>query len=115
MLSHREIPRVQKAERLLARRRSGGRMPPVGEITEKTDEDSGQTGVRSNSSARQPASDPKSQTAGPPNNRCDVAVSCPHSIFVKKIKVLRWSVEPTAQSGHWPKLSCALGRPATTS
>ncbi|WP_210419149.1 hypothetical protein, partial [Bradyrhizobium sp. NAS80.1] len=32
---------------------------------------------------RQPASDPRSQTAEPQNNRCDVAASCPHSISAK--------------------------------
>jgi hypothetical protein len=41
MLSHREISsRSKKLNARLARRRTGGRMPPVGEITEKTDEDS---------------------------------------------------------------------------
>jgi hypothetical protein len=41
MLSHREISsRSGRLSACLARCRSGGRMPPVGEITEKTDEDS---------------------------------------------------------------------------
>ena len=41
MLSHREISsRSERVSACLARCRSGGRMPPVGEITEKTDEDS---------------------------------------------------------------------------
>jgi hypothetical protein len=41
MLSHREISsRSKRLSACLARRRTGGRMPPVGEITEKTDEDS---------------------------------------------------------------------------
>jgi hypothetical protein len=41
MLSHREISsRSERLSACLARCRSGGRMPPVGEITEKTDEDS---------------------------------------------------------------------------
>src|SRR5258707_13343146 len=41
MLSHREISsRSERLRACLARCRSGGRMPPVGEITEKTDEDS---------------------------------------------------------------------------
>ena len=62
-------------------------MPPVGEITEKTDETPGQIGVRSNSSARRPASDPRSRIARRPSNKCDVAVSCPHSILLK-IRVL---------------------------
>jgi len=39
-----------------------------------------------NSSIRQPASDPRSQTAEPQNNRCDVAASCPHSIFAKRLE-----------------------------
>ena len=39
MLSHREISsRSERVSACLARCRSGGRMPPVGEITEKTDE-----------------------------------------------------------------------------
>jgi len=46
----------------------------------------GQTDVRLNSSTRQPASDPRSQTAEPRNNRCDVAASCPHSIFAKRLE-----------------------------
>jgi hypothetical protein len=46
----------------------------------------GQTGVRSNSSARRPASDPISRIAGPQSNKCDVAASCPHSIFVKRLE-----------------------------
>ena len=87
MLSHRDISsRSERPSACLPRCRSGGRMPPVGEITEKTDEDSGQIGVRSNSSARQPASDPRSRIAGRPSNKCDVAVSCPHSIFAKRLE-----------------------------
>ena len=61
-------------------------MPPVGEIIEKTDEIPGQTDVRLNSSTRQPASDPRSQTAELQNNRCDVAASCSHSIFAKRLE-----------------------------
>jgi hypothetical protein len=41
ILSHRDISsRSERLSTCLARRRSGGRIPPVGEITEKTDEDS---------------------------------------------------------------------------
>jgi hypothetical protein len=46
----------------------------------------GQTGARSNSSARRPASDPRFRIAGRPSNKCDVAVSCPHSIFAKRLE-----------------------------
>src|SRR5580704_17977183 len=46
----------------------------------------GQTDVRLNSSTRQLASDPRSQTAEPQNNKCDVAASCPHSILVKRLE-----------------------------
>src|SRR5215468_1028202 len=46
----------------------------------------GQTDVRWTSSTRQPASDPRSQTAEPQNNRCDVAASCPHSILAKRLE-----------------------------
>jgi hypothetical protein len=63
----------------LARCRSGGRIPPVGEITEKTEEDS-----RSNRRPIELIGSPacqrsRSRTAGRPSNKCDVAVSCPHS------------------------------------
>jgi hypothetical protein len=41
MLSHREISsRSVRLRARSARRRSGGRMPPDGDITEKTDEES---------------------------------------------------------------------------
>src|SRR3979490_2930634 len=41
MLSHREISsRSERLRACLARCLAAGRMPPVGEITEKTDEDS---------------------------------------------------------------------------
>ena len=48
MLSHREISsRSERLSACLARCLSAGRMPPVGEITEKIDEEfPGQTGVR---------------------------------------------------------------------
>src|SRR6202030_3344780 len=46
----------------------------------------GQTDVRLNSSTRQPASDSRSQTAEPQNNRCVVAASCPHSILAKRLE-----------------------------
>ena len=73
-------------------------MPPVGEIIEKTDEDS-----RSN---RRPielidspaASDPRSQTAEPQNNRCELAASYPHSTFAKRLECCsdRLNPPPTA-------------------
>src|ERR1700731_325821 len=45
MLSHREISsRSERLSARLGRCRSGGRMPPVGEITEKTDEDARSNG-----------------------------------------------------------------------
>ena len=76
MLSHREISsRSVRLRARSARRRSGGRMLPVGDITEKTDEEAVQTDAQSNSSARLPANDPRSKIAGLPSNRCDVAVS----------------------------------------
>src|SRR6476646_3360787 len=85
MLSHREISsRSERLSTCLARCRSGGRMPPVGEITEKTDEDS-----RSNRRPIELIDSPacqRSQTAEPQNNRCDVAASCPHSIFAKRLE-----------------------------
>jgi len=41
MLSHRDISsRSKRLSACLARRLSGGRIPPLGEITEKIDEDS---------------------------------------------------------------------------
>src|ERR1700751_1777946 len=87
MLSHREISsRSERVSACLARCRSGGRMPPVGEITEKTDEDS-RSKRRPIELIDSPAdSDPRSQTAEPQNNRCDVAASCPPSIFAKRLE-----------------------------
>jgi hypothetical protein len=41
----------------------------------------GQIDVGSNSSARRPPSEPRSQAAEPQSNKCDAAVSCSHSIF----------------------------------
>src|ERR1700716_4201901 len=95
MLSHREISsRSERLRACLARCLSAGRMPPVGEITEKTDEDSGQIGVRSNSSAHRPASDPRSRIAGQPSNKCDLAVSCPHSIFATRLECCADQLSP---------------------
>ena len=51
-------------------------MPPVGEITEKTEEDSRSNRRPIELITRQPASDPKSQTVELPSNKSDVAVSC---------------------------------------
>src|SRR6516225_2107310 len=87
MLSHREIStRSERVSACLARCRPGGRMPPVGEITEKTDEDSRSNRRPIDSSTRQPASDPRSQTAEPQINRCGVTASCPHSISAKRLE-----------------------------
>src|ERR1700730_13427328 len=95
MLSHREISsRSEKLSVCLDRRRSGGRIPPVGEITEKTEEDSRSNRRRSHSSAPQPASDPRSQTVGLPSNKCDVAVSCPHSILDKRLECCADQLNP---------------------
>src|ERR1700692_5095517 len=94
MLSHREIS--SRSERLsvcLEQRRSGGRIPPVGEITEKTEEDS-RSNRRPIASAPQPASDPRSQTVGLPSNKCDVAVSCPHSILDKRLECCADQLNP---------------------
>src|ERR1700730_6695675 len=54
----------------------------------------GQIGVRSNSSARRPASDPRSRTAGPPSNKCDVAASCTHSIFARRLECCAHQLNP---------------------
>src|SRR5258705_3702951 len=67
----------------------------------------GQIGVRSNSSARRPASDPRSRIAGPPSSKCDVAVSCPHSIFAKRLECCADQLSPPPEadiqgcSVHW--------------
>ena len=97
MLSHRDISsRSERLSACLARCRSGGRIPPVGEITEKTD--AGQIGVRSKSSARRPASDPRSRIAGRLSNKCDVAVSCPHSIFAKRLECCADQLSPPREA-----------------
>src|SRR5580704_8374340 len=58
----------------------------------------GQTDVRLNSSTRQLASDPRSQTAEPQNNKCDVAASCPHSILVKRLECCADRLNPPSKS-----------------
>jgi hypothetical protein len=73
MLSHREISsRSERPSACLARCRSGGRIPSVGEITEKTEEDS-----RSNRRPIELIGSPacqrsQIQTAERPSNKCDV-------------------------------------------
>ncbi len=73
----------------------------------------GQIGVRSNSSTRRPASDPRSRTAGPPNNKCDVAVSCPHSISATRLVCCADQLSPPRKAvthDHRHPLACrALG------
>jgi hypothetical protein len=54
----------------------------------------GQIGVRSNSSARQPASDPRPQTAEPPSNKYDVAVHGTHSIVAKRLECCSDQLNP---------------------
>src|ERR1700726_2096747 len=86
VLSPLEISsRSKRLSASLARRRAGGRMPPVGEITEKTEEDS-----RSNRRPIELIGSPacqrsQSQTVALRSNKCDVAVSYPNSILEKKI------------------------------
>src|SRR5579862_9521094 len=65
----------------------------------------GQTDVRLNSSTRQLASDPRSQTAEPQNNKCDVAASCPHSILVKRLECCADRLNPP----HYFDISWNLG------
>ena len=62
MLSH-ERSRSGRLSACLARCRSGGRMPPVGEITEKTDEDS-RSNRRPIELIGSPRSDPRSGSLG---------------------------------------------------
>src|ERR1700735_5560078 len=57
-----------------------------------------QTDVRLNSSTRQLASDPRSQTAEPQNNKCDVAASCPHSILVKRLECCADRLNPPSKA-----------------
>src|ERR1700737_4093995 len=59
----------------------------------------GQIDARSHSSAPQPASDPRSQTVELPSNKCDVAVSCPHSILDKKLECCADQLNPPRKTG----------------
>src|ERR1700759_4584659 len=77
----------------------------------------GQTDVRLNSSTRQLASDPRSQTAEPQNNKCDVAASCPHSILVKRLECCADRLNPPpfadvpasyAASACWVSADCQV-------
>jgi hypothetical protein len=63
----------------------------MGAVERRTDIE---TDARLNSSPRQPASDPRSQTAEPQNNRCDVAASCPHSIFATRLECCADQLSP---------------------
>src|SRR3984893_13289903 len=72
----------------------------------------GQTDVRLNSSTRQLASDPRSQTAEPQNNKCDVAASCPHSILVKRLECCADRLNPPPKAVDrqiWPQPSVIRG------
>jgi hypothetical protein len=60
-------------------------MPPVGEITEKTDEDSRSNRRPIELIGSRPTSDPRSRIARPQSSKCDAAASCPHSIFAKNV------------------------------
>src|ERR1700737_4229879 len=62
----------------------------------------GQIDARSHSSAPQPASDPRSQTVGLPSNKCDVAVSCPHSILDKRLECCADQLNPPPNSDIGP-------------
>src|ERR1700712_311104 len=87
ILSYPEISsRSERLSACLARHRSGGRMPPVGEITEKTEEDS-RSNRRPIELIGTPACQrPRSRAAEQPSNKYDVVVSCPHSIFAKRLE-----------------------------
>src|SRR5205823_1435406 len=101
MLSLREISsRSERLSACSARFLSAGRMPPVGEITEKIDED-----FRSNRRPIELIGSPacqRSQIADrwPPSNKCDVAASCPHSIFAKRLECCADQLSPPAVNGH---------------
>jgi hypothetical protein len=124
MLRPRDIS--SRSERLNAdrpRRRSGARIPPVGEITENTDDD-----WRSKTRPIElidwprchplPAGnaciaerDPISRLAAQPNSKSCDDTSWPTLLLFLKIKVLRSPVEATAHSGHSPTDLLAAVRP----
>ena len=72
----------------------------------------GQIDVRLNSWARQPASDPRSQTAEPPSNKCDVAVSWPTPLLAKRLVCCADQLNPTRQSGRSISASVSQERAA---
>jgi hypothetical protein len=114
MLSHREIS--SRSERLsvcLERRRSGGRIPPVGEITEKTEEDS-RSNRRPIALIGSPACQ-RSQISDRwlPSNKCDVAVSYPHSILDKRLECCADQLNPPPKADVGLGSSPVLAHPLT--
>ena len=67
------------------RRPRAARIPPVGERTKTPTRTLDRNAVRSNSSTRRPSNDPKSQPAGPPNNRSAAAASSPTLHLRRKV------------------------------
>src|SRR5580700_1857460 len=59
------------------------------------------TVAQSSSSTPQPANDPRSQPAGPPNSRYDAAAPSPALHLQPWISALRSPIESTTLSGHW--------------
>src|SRR5260370_4608944 len=96
MLSHREIS--SRSERLSVCLEDEFR--PLARSPRRQKRTPGQIDARSHSSAPQPASDPRSQTVGLPSNKCDVAVSCPHSILDKRLECCADQLNPPPQSCH---------------
>src|SRR5258708_35317016 len=89
--------RSERLRACLARCLSAGRMPPVGEITEKTDEDS-----RSNRRPIELIGSPACQRSQISDRwaaeyKCDVAVSCPHSIFSTRLECCADQLSPLPQ------------------
>jgi hypothetical protein len=102
MLRPRDIS--SRLERLNAdqpRQRSGGRIPPVGEITENTDDDWRSKTRPIDLIYFRAANDPISRLAAQPNSKSCDDTSWPTLHLFLKIKVLRPPVETTARSGPW--------------
>lgn len=98
MLSPRDISSRSLRDKASVSPPLWGRMPPVGEITENTDEAAGQTRGRLNSSTRPVANDPKSRRAERLNSKYGRDTSSLTLHLCSRIKVLQPPDESTGQS-----------------
>ena len=103
VLSPLEISsRSKRLSACLGRCRTGARMPPVGEITENTDEDSRSNRRPIELINSRPASDPRSQTAERMSSRCDVVASWSTLHLAKRLVCCADQLNPPSKAEVGP-------------